>query len=58
MVNGIDVPAEEHLFALSNYIIGGALVDLNNRSNAIIIGKGLADKMLLTIGGVGGQWHK
>ncbi len=52
VVNGIDVPAEEHLFSVSSYIIEGSVFDLDNESNTIIIGKGLADKMLLKIGDV------
>lgn len=52
MVNGIDVAAEEHLFSVSSYIIEGNIFDLDNESNTIIIGKGLAEKMLLKIGDV------
>lgn len=52
VVNGIDVPAEEHLFSVSSYIIEGNVFDLDIESNTIIIGKGLADKMLLKIGDV------
>lgn len=52
VVNGIDVPAEEHLFKVSDYIIEGNVFDLNNESNTIIIGKGLAEKMLVKIGDV------
>jgi len=52
VVNGIDVPAEEHLFKVSDYIIEGNVFDLNNENNTIIIGKGLAEKMLVKIGDV------
>lgn len=52
MVNGIDVAAEEHLFKVSDYIIAGNVFDLNNENNTIIVGKGLADKMLVEIGDV------
>lgn len=52
VVNGIDVPAEEHLFKVSDYIIEGNVFDLNNESNTIIIGKGLAEQMLVKIGDV------
>ena len=48
VINGIDVSAEEKLFALSDYIIEGKIADLN-QNNSIIIGKGLADKMLLVV---------
>ncbi|MBN8643574.1 MAG: ABC transporter permease [Flavobacteriales bacterium] len=51
VVNGIDVQAEEKLFALSDYIIEGKIADLE-QNNSIIIGKGLADKMLLAKGDI------
>ncbi|MDN3676990.1 ABC transporter permease [Flavobacterium paronense] len=51
IINGIDVPAEEKLFTLSDYIIKGKIADLD-QNNSIIIGKGLADKMLLVKGDV------
>ena len=52
VVNGIDVPAEEHLFKVSDYVIEGNVFDLNNENNTSIIGKGLAEKMLVKIGDV------
>jgi lipoprotein-releasing system permease protein len=51
IINGIDVAAEEKLFALSDYSIEGKIADLN-QNNSIIIGKGLADKMLLIKGDI------
>lgn len=51
VINGIDVVAEEKLFQLSDYIPEGKISDLK-QNNSIIIGKGLADKMLLTIGDI------
>jgi lipoprotein-releasing system permease protein len=51
IINGIDVEAEEKLFAFSDYIVDGKIVDLS-QNNSIIIGKGLADKMLLVKGDV------
>jgi lipoprotein-releasing system permease protein len=51
VINGIDVQAEEKLFALSDYIIEGKIADLE-QNNSIIIGKGLADKMLLAKGNI------
>jgi lipoprotein-releasing system permease protein len=50
-VNGIDVNAEEKLFKISDYIKEGKVTDLG-QNNSIIIGKGLADKMLLTVGDI------
>jgi lipoprotein-releasing system permease protein len=49
VVNGIEVLAEEKLFQTSDYIIEGKITDLE-QNNSIIIGKGLADKMLLIVG--------
>jgi lipoprotein-releasing system permease protein len=52
LINGIDVPAEEHLFKVSDYIIEGNVFNLDNESNTIIIGKGLAETMMVKIGDV------
>lgn len=49
VVNGIAILAEEKLFKTSDYIIEGKITDLV-QNNSIIIGKGLADKMLLIVG--------
>jgi lipoprotein-releasing system permease protein len=51
VINGIDVTSEEKLFKISDYIIEGNIVDLD-QNNSIIIGKGLADKMLLVKGDI------
>ena len=51
VINGIDVLSEEKLFKISDYIIEGKVSDLL-QNNSIIIGKGLADKMLLTTGDI------
>jgi lipoprotein-releasing system permease protein len=51
VINGIDVLSEEKLFKISDYIIEGKVTDLL-QNNSIIIGKGLADKMLLTTGDI------
>lgn len=51
VINGIDVLSEEKLFKISDYIIEGKVADLL-QNNSIIIGKGLADKMLLTKGDI------
>lgn len=50
-VNGIEVLSEEKLFKISDYIIEGKVTDLI-QNNSIIIGKGLADKMLLAVGDI------
>jgi lipoprotein-releasing system permease protein len=46
IINGIDVLAEEKLFKISDYIIEGKVTDLL-QNNSVIIGKGLANKMML-----------
>lgn len=51
VINGIDILAEEKLFKISDYIIEGKVTDLF-LNNSIIIGKGLADKMMLTKGDI------
>lgn len=51
VVYGVDVAAEEKLFKLSDYVVEGKVSDLN-QNNSIIIGKGLADKMLLKKGDI------
>ncbi|WP_298392266.1 FtsX-like permease family protein [Flavobacterium sp.] len=51
VINGIAVLPEEKLFKISDYIIEGKVANLM-QNNSIIIGKGLADKMLLTLGDV------
>ncbi|MDI9882711.1 ABC transporter permease [Flectobacillus longus] len=52
VVNGIDVEAEARLFAFGDYVTSGSYIDLKNIPNSIILGKGLADKMLANIGDV------
>ncbi len=51
IVNGIEISSEEKLFTFSDYIIDGKISDLE-QNNSIIIGKGLADKMLKVRGDV------
>ncbi len=51
VINGIDVLVEEKLFAISEYMVGGNVPDLL-QNNSIIIGKGLAEKMLLSLGDI------
>ncbi len=51
VINGIDVVSEEKLFKVSDNIIDGKVSNLA-QNNSIIIGKGLAEKMLLKKGDV------
>jgi lipoprotein-releasing system permease protein len=49
VINGIEIEHEEKLFKISENIIDGNVSDLS-QNNSIIIGKGLATKMLLVKG--------
>lgn len=51
-VNGIDVQTEIKSFSFNDYIIRGDAADLDRVNNSIILGKGVADKMLADIGEV------
>lgn len=51
VVNGIDVEKEAELFSFEDYVTAGKYPDLN-QSNSIILGFGLADRMLAGIGDV------
>jgi lipoprotein-releasing system permease protein len=51
-VSGIDVLEESKLFSFSDYVCEGDPLDLKNVSNSIILGKGVADKLLANIGDV------
>lgn len=50
IVYGIDVAAEEKLFAFSDYIIEGKARNLETLSNSIILGKGIAEKLMIETG--------
>jgi lipoprotein-releasing system permease protein len=52
VINGIDVTAESSLFHFSDYITAGIPQDINTISNSIILGKGLATKLLAQLGDV------
>jgi lipoprotein-releasing system permease protein len=52
VVNGIDVDAESKLFFFTDYVTTGNALDLKNVSNSIILGKGLAQKLLANMGDV------
>jgi lipoprotein-releasing system permease protein len=51
VVNGIDVEKEAQLFSFTDYVTSGNYEDLN-QTNTILLGKGLADRMLADIGDV------
>lgn len=52
LINGVDVEAENKLFMFSDYVTTGKFMDLKNIPNSIILGKGVADKMMANIGDV------
>lgn len=52
VINGIDVQAESQLFFFTDYVTSGNAIDLKNVSNSIILGKGLAEKLLANVGDV------
>lgn len=52
VINGIDVESESKLFFFNDYVTTGLPIDIKNVSNSIILGKGLADKLLANIGDV------
>lgn len=52
VVNGIDVEAESKLFHFNEYVTTGNAADISKVPNSIILGKGLAEKMLANIGDV------
>jgi lipoprotein-releasing system permease protein len=52
IIDGVDVDLEQKLFHLNDNIIEGTIADLAVVSNSIIIGKGLADKLIVKIGDV------
>lgn len=50
VVSGIDVQEENRLFKFSEYVTEGKITDLITVNNSIILGKGVAQKMLVNIG--------
>lgn len=52
VVSGIDVEAESRLFFFEDYVRSGQAIDLKNVGNSIILGKGVAEKLLAQIGDV------
>ena len=50
VINGIDEPSENKLFHFNDYITAGEGSDLGKVTNSIVLGKGLAEKLLADIG--------
>jgi lipoprotein-releasing system permease protein len=51
-VSGIDVESENRLFHFNDYITSGSATDVKTVSNSIILGKGLAERLIADIGDV------
>lgn len=52
VINGIDVEAETKLFHFSDYITEGRGLDIKNVANSIVLGTGLASKLLANPGDI------
>ncbi len=52
VINGIDIEMENKLFFFNDYVTQGNYIDLKNTPNSIILGKGVAEKMIVNIGDV------
>jgi lipoprotein-releasing system permease protein len=52
VINGIEPLEENRLFKFNDYVTAGNFLDLKNIPNSVILGKGLAEKMMVTIGDV------
>jgi lipoprotein-releasing system permease protein len=52
VLNGVNAPEEIKLFHFKDYVVAGNALDLDKESNAIILGKGLAEKLLVNLGDV------
>lgn len=52
VVYGIDIDAESRLFFFNDYLVKGNSADLKTLANSIVLGKGLAEKLLADIGDV------
>lgn len=50
LVNGVDVLAENRMFLLNDYLIDGDVRDMLTINDGIILGKGVADKLLVEPG--------
>lgn len=52
IINGIDAATEVRLFHFRDYVINGNPMHLGPVSNSIVLGKGLADQLLVEVGDV------
>ena len=49
-INGISPVEENKLFSFADYVVAGSYMDLNYIPNAVILGKGVAETMLVALG--------
>lgn len=49
---GVDVQKETELYSLNDYIVEGSSLDLASNQNGILLGKGVADMLSLSVGDV------
>lgn len=52
VIDGIDILQEDRLFRIGDYIVKGEMRDLMTVNNSVILGAGLAKKMMVDIGDV------
>lgn len=52
VIDGIDAVAESKLFNFNDYITAGSGMDISRVPNSIVMGKGLAEKLLADVGDV------
>ncbi|CAM4260509.1 ABC transporter permease [Flavobacterium terrigena] len=52
IIDGIDAAEESRLFQFKDYVVDGNYLDLKNTPNSIILGKGVAEKMMVQLGDV------
>lgn len=51
-INGIDVETELKYYSFRDYVVAGNPMDLKNQTSSIILGKPLAEKLLVAIGDI------
>jgi lipoprotein-releasing system permease protein len=52
IIDGIDVAEESRLFQFNDYVVEGNYIDLQNIPNSIILGNGVAEKMMVGLSDV------
>lgn len=52
IIDGIEVAEESRLFQFNDYVVEGNYIDLQNIPNSIILGNGVAEKMMVGLGDV------